>query len=135
MPENVMLYIIHHDMWLDAVPSFAQLLGWTDVQRAEDRAAGIDKGSIFIKIVSPKTIVAVFDSDSQDSRCPLEIGSTMASSIVTCCREFVSCDSLFFAAPVDTLCVATPQGAAVLLADALLFAWEFWNAYQVSVCC
>ena len=32
-----------------------QLLGWTDVQRAEDRAAGIDKGAIFIKIVSAAT--------------------------------------------------------------------------------
>ena len=27
-----------------------QLLGWTDVQRAEDKAAGIDKSSLFIKI-------------------------------------------------------------------------------------
>jgi rhodanese-related sulfurtransferase len=59
------------DLRYGGVGGVSQLLGWTDVQRAEDKAAGINKSAIFIKI-----------------------------------------------------------GAAVLLVDAGLFAWEFWNAYQ-----
>lgn len=59
------------DLRYGGIGGVSQVLGWTDVQRAEDKAAGIDKSSLFIKI-----------------------------------------------------------GGAVLLADLLLFVWEYWNAYQ-----
>lgn len=59
------------DLRYGGVGGVSQLLGWSDVQRAEDAAKGINKGTIFIRI-----------------------------------------------------------GGAVLLADALLFAWEFWQASQ-----
>lgn len=59
------------DVRYGGIGGVSQLLGWTDVQRAEDKDKGIDKGSIFIKV-----------------------------------------------------------GGAVLLADAALFVWEFFQAWQ-----
>ncbi len=43
--------ILELDKSLTPLRAYLQLLGWSDVQRAEDKAAGINKSAIFIKIV------------------------------------------------------------------------------------